>query len=113
MLTAYEFMHPELFNLGPLMRLHLCVSEKWSKHFLFQQIHIKLVNGEWFAYEKYPEVWKLPNKNFSSPMEKSEEEWIHAFVYDNALKKEAAEYQEQFSSEDVQRKLTNAKCIFL
>lgn len=34
---------------------------------------------------------------------------MHAFVYDNVLKKEVAEYQEQFSSEDIQRKLTNAK----
>lgn len=46
-------------------------------------------------------------------MEKSEEERIHAFVYDNVLKKEAAEYGEQFSSEDIQRKMTNAKWIFL
>lgn len=38
---------------------------------------------------------------------------MHAFVYDNVLKKEVAEYQEQFSSEDIQRKLTNAKWILL
>lgn len=38
---------------------------------------------------------------------------MHAFVHDNGLKKEAAEYQEQFSPEDIQRKLTNAKWILL
>lgn len=48
---------------------------------------------------------------FSSPVEKSEEQWMHAFVHDSVLTKEAAEYQEQFSPEDVQRKLTNAKWI--
>lgn len=36
---------------------------------------------------------------------------MHAVVHDNVLTKEAAEYQEQFSPEDVQRKLTNAKWI--
>lgn len=50
---------------------------------------------------------------FSSPVEKSERQWMHAFVHDNVLKKEAAEYQEQFSPEDIQRKLTNAKWILL
>lgn len=35
MLIGYEFMHLELLILGPIMRLHLCVDEKWSKHFLF------------------------------------------------------------------------------
>lgn len=49
---------------------------------------------------------------FSSPTEKSEK-WIHAAVYSNALNKEAAEHREQFSSEDIQRKLTNAKWMSL
>lgn len=50
---------------------------------------------------------------FSSPVETSEKQWMHAFVHDNVLKKEAAEYGEQSSPEDVQRKLTNAKWILL
>lgn len=78
-------------------------------------MHIRLMNGEWFAYEKYPQVMTTAKQNFlfSSPMEKSEEPWIHAFVYDNVLKKEAAKCREQYSSEDIQRKLTNDKWIFL